>query len=54
MLLCAAVGMDEVRLRHERMLFGNLGVDALNLGELLLTTPLARELLIRSLMALLG
>jgi hypothetical protein len=53
-LLCAAVGMVEVRLRHERMLLGNLGVDAFTLGVLLLAPPLVGELLVRGVGALLA
>ncbi len=53
-VLCAAVSVVEVRVRHERALLGNLGVDAFALSVLLIAPPLAGELVVRGLGALRG
>jgi hypothetical protein len=53
-VLCAAVNVVELRVRHERTLLGNLGVDSFALGVLLLAPPLAGELVVRGLGALRG
>lgn len=47
--LCAAVSVVELRRRHEYALLGNLGVDAIALGVLLIVPPLAGELVVRGL-----
>lgn len=52
--LCVAVSIVELRRRHERALLGNLGVDALALGVLLIVPPLAGELVVRALGAVGG
>jgi hypothetical protein len=48
-LLCTAVSVLELHVRHERALLGNLGVDSFALGVLLLVPPLAGELVVRAL-----
>jgi hypothetical protein len=49
--LCAVVSVVELRRRHERVLLGNLGVNAVALGVLLIVPPLAGELVVRALAA---
>lgn len=46
--LCAAVSVVELHRRHERVLLGNLGVNAVALGVLLIVPPLAGELVVRA------
>ena len=53
-VVCAAVSVVELRVRRERDLLGNLGVDSFALGALLLAPPLVGELLVRGLGALRG
>lgn len=44
--LCAAISVFEVRLRHEWVLLGNLGVDRVALSGLLLVPPFAGEFVV--------
>lgn len=53
-VLCAAVSRVEVRVRHERALLGNLGVDSFALSILLLVPPLVGELVVYGLGTLRG
>lgn len=53
-VLCAAVSAIELHVRHERVLLGNLGIDSLVLSVMLVAPPLAGELVVRGLVALLG
>ncbi len=50
--LCAAVSVVELRIRLERTLLGNLGVNPMALGMLLIAPPLLGELVLRGLSAL--
>lgn len=52
--LCVAVSVVELRVRHERDLLGNLGVDTIALSVLMIAPPLAGELVLRALGALRG
>ena len=53
-VLAAAVGFVELRLRREIDLLGNLGVGAFALATLVIAPPLAGELLLRAVGALRG
>ncbi len=52
--LCAAVSGVELRIRHERALLGNLGVNSMALGMLLIAPPLVGELVLGGLSAVRG